>query len=85
MSTLGDGGLVQFRQRTGSNLSSVSNVSGGSFHTPSSGASPNSSGHVPSRFAVHGQDDILKDIEKLTQLDKNLNAITKVLQQELVT
>ena len=75
MSTLGEGGLVQFRQRTGSNLSSVSNVSSASFHTPSGGASPNSSVHVPLRFAVHGQDDILKDIlEKLTQLDKKFES-----------
>ena len=75
MSTLGDGGLVQFRQRTSSNLSSVSNVSSASFHTPSGGASPNSSGHVPSRFAVPGQDSILKDIlEKLTELDKKFES-----------
>ena len=75
MSTLGEGGLVPFRQRTGSTLSSVSNVSSGSYYTAISGASPNSSGHVPSRFAVPVQDDVLKNIlEKLTQLDKKMES-----------
>ena len=69
MSTLGESGLVQFRRYT------LSSISSGSFHTPSSGASPNISGHVSSKFAVSGHDDVLKNIlEKLTQLDKKIES-----------
>ena len=60
-----------------STLSSVSNMSDDSFHPPLSGNSfsSDSSGHMPLRFTVHGQDDILKDIlEKLTQLDKKIES-----------
>ena len=68
-------------------LAPICNVSGGSFHTPSSGTTPNSSGHVPPRFAVPGQDGIVKEVlEKLTQRDKKSESHqNSILQQELVT
>ena len=67
MSTLGEGGSGHLCPRT---YSSVSNTSADSYHTALSGASPNSSGHVPPRFAVPGQDDMMKEIlEKLNQIE----------------
>ena len=81
MSTLGEGGSVHLRPRTYSSMSSVSNASADSYYTALSNPSPDSSGHVPPRFAVPaGQDDTMKEIlEKLNQIESNQkNLATRV-------
>lgn len=69
--------VTKSRPRT---YSSVSNTSADSYHTALSGASPNSSDHVPPRFALPGRDDILKEVlEKLTQIESSQkNLATRV-------